>query len=61
MKKFKVRITQIPLAKTGYQVDGALVNDISSMGNRDYDKSMSKDPKSQSRYLTAVPIQSSRS
>jgi hypothetical protein len=55
MKKFKVRITQIPLAKTGYQVDGALANDISSMGNRDYDKSMSKDPKSQSRYLTAVP------
>ena len=55
MKKFKVRITKIPTAKTGYQVNGALVNDISSMGGRDYDKSMSNKPKEESRYLTAVP------
>lgn len=55
MKKFKVLITKIPTAKTGYQVNGALVNDISSMGGRDYDKSMSNKPKEESRYLTAVP------
>lgn len=55
MKKFKVRITHLPTARTGYQVQGALVNDVPAMGGRDYNAYISKKPKQDSKYLTAVP------
>jgi hypothetical protein len=55
MKKFKVRITQLPVARTGYQVQGALVNDVPAMGGADYNAYIGKKPKQDSRYLTAVP------
>ena len=32
----KVRITKIPQARTGYQVQGGLVNDVPAMGGADY-------------------------
>ena len=32
----KVRIKKIPKARTGYQVQGALVNDVPAMGGADY-------------------------
>jgi hypothetical protein len=55
MKKFKVRITQLPMARTGYQVQGSLANDVPAMGGRDYNAYIGKKPKQDSRYLTAVP------
>jgi hypothetical protein len=55
MKKFKVRITQLPQARTGYQVQGSLVNDVPAMGGRDYNAYIGKKPKQDSKYLTAVP------
>jgi hypothetical protein len=55
MKKFRVRITQLPVARTGYQVQGALVNDVPAMGGADYNAYIGKKPKQDSRYLTAVP------
>ena len=55
MKKFKVRITQLPTARTGYQVQGALVNDVPAFGGADYNAYIGKKPKQDSKYLTAVP------
>jgi hypothetical protein len=55
MKKFKVRITHLPTARTGYQVQGSLVNDVPAMGGRDYNAYIGKKPKQDSKYLTSVP------
>ena len=33
----KVRIKKVPQARTGYQVHGALANDVPAMGGADYD------------------------
>ena len=55
MKKFRVRITHLPTARTGYQVQGALVNDVPAMGGNDYNAYIGKKPKQDSKYLTAVP------
>jgi hypothetical protein len=55
MKKFKVRITHLPMARTGYQVQGSLVNDVPAMGGRDYNAYIGKKPKQDSKYLTSVP------
>lgn len=55
MKKFRVRITHLPIARTGYQVQGALVNDVPAMGGNDYNAYIGKKPKQDSKYLTAVP------
>lgn len=55
MQKFKVRITHLPTARTGYQVQGALVNDVPAMGGRDYNAYIGKKPKQDSKYLTGVP------
>ena len=55
MKKFKVKITQLPVARTGYQVQGSLVNDVPAMGGRDYNAYIGEKPKKDSKYLTAVP------
>lgn len=51
----KVRITKLPQARTGYQVQGALVNDVPSMGGADYDSYLGKPKLKESKYITAVP------
>lgn len=51
----KVRITKLPQARTGYQVQGALVNDVPAMGGVDYNAYIGmKRPKVGST-LTKVP------
>jgi hypothetical protein len=51
----KVRIKKIPKARTGYQVQGALVNDVPAMGGADYNAYIGKPKLRESRYITAVP------
>ncbi len=51
----KVRITSIPKARTGYQVQGALANDVSAFGGADYDSQSGRSNLKASRTLTAVP------
>ena len=55
----KVRIKKQVKAKTGYQVDGALANDIAPMGGADYNKSTSAPKLRESRYITADPREES--
>jgi hypothetical protein len=51
----KVKIKSLPKARTGYQVQGALVNDVPAMGGMDYNAYIGmKKPKVRSS-LTAVP------
>jgi hypothetical protein len=51
----KVRIKKLPKARTGYQVQGALVNDVPAMGGRDYNAYIGKQKLKESKYITAVP------
>jgi len=51
----KVRIKKIPKARTGYQVQGALVNDVPAMGGADYNAYIGQPKLRESRYITAVP------
>jgi hypothetical protein len=51
----KVRIKKIPKARTGYQVQGALVNDVPAMGGMDYNAYIGKEKLKESKYITAVP------
>jgi hypothetical protein len=51
----KVRIKKLPQARTGYQVQGALVNDVPSMGGADYNAYIGKPKLMASKYITAVP------
>ena len=51
----KVRIKKVPQARTGYQVKGALVNDVPAMGGADYNAYIGKPDAKTSRTLTAVP------
>jgi hypothetical protein len=51
----RVRIKRIPQARTGYQVKGALVNDVPAMGGADYNAYIGKPNAKTSRTLTAVP------
>jgi len=51
----KVRITKLPQARTGYQVQGALANDVPSMGGADYNAYLGKPKLKESKYITAVP------
>lgn len=51
----KVRIKKQAKAKTGYQVDGALANDIAPLGGADYNKENSAPKLKESRYITADP------
>lgn len=51
----RVRIKRIPQARTGYQVKGALVNDVPAMGGADYNPYIGKPNAKASRTLTAVP------
>jgi hypothetical protein len=51
----KVRITKLPQARTGYQVQGSLANDVPAMGGADYNTYIGKPELRTSKYLTAVP------
>jgi hypothetical protein len=51
----KVRIKKIPQARTGYQVQGALVNDVPAMGGADYNAYIGKPKLRESKYITADP------
>jgi len=55
----KVRIKKQAKARTGYQVDGSLVNDIAPMGGGDYNREMGKPKLKESRYITADPREES--
>ena len=52
----KVRIKKLPQAKTGFQVQGSLYNDVPAMGGgADYNAYMGKPKLEASKYITAVP------
>jgi hypothetical protein len=51
----KVRITKLPQARTGYQVQGSLANDVPAMGGADYNTYIGQPKLKASRYITAVP------
>jgi hypothetical protein len=51
----KVRIKKVPKARTGYQVRGALVNDVPAMGGADYNAYIGAPKLRESKYITAVP------
>lgn len=51
----KVRIKKVPKARTGYQVQGALVNDVPAMGGMDYNAYIGAPKLRESKYITAVP------
>jgi hypothetical protein len=51
----KVKIKKLPTARTGYQVQGALVNDVPAMGGRDYNAYIGAPKLKESKYITAVP------
>lgn len=51
----KVRIKKVPKARTGYQVQGALVNDVPAMGGADYNAYIGQPKLKESKYITAVP------
>lgn len=52
----KVRIKKLPQAKTGFQVQGSLYNDVPAMGGgADYNAYMGKPKLEVSKYITAVP------
>lgn len=51
----KVRIKKVPKARTGYQVQGALVNDVPAMGGADYNAYIGKEKLKESKYIKAVP------
>ena len=45
----------MPQARTGYQVQGSLVNDVPAMGGADYDSYIGTPNLERSKYITAVP------
>ena len=51
----KVRIKKLPQARTGYQVQGSLANDVPAFGGADYNAYIGKPNLRQSKYITAVP------
>lgn len=51
----KVRIKKLPKARTGYQVQGALVNDVPAMGGADYNAYIGAPKLRESKYIKAVP------
>ena len=52
----KVRIKRLPQAKTGFQVQGSLYNDVPAMGGgADYNAYMGEPKLQASKYITAVP------
>jgi hypothetical protein len=51
----KVRIKSIAKARTGYQVQGSLMNDVAAMGGADYNAYIGTKPSKVSSTITAVP------
>ena len=51
----KVRIKSIAKARTGYQVQGSLMNDVPAMGGADYNAYIGTKPSKVSSTITAVP------
>ena len=51
----RVRIKRVPQARTGYQVRGALANDVPAMGVADYDSYASKPNMKFNKTLSEVP------
>lgn len=51
----KVKIKKVPVARTGYQVQGGLVNDVPAMGGADIDSYTGKPKLKFNRTLKAVP------
>ena len=51
----RVRIKAVPKARTGYQVQGALANDVPAFGGRDYNAYIGEKPSEVKKTLTAVP------
>lgn len=51
----KVRIKKVPQARTGYQVQGSLANDVPAWGGADYNAYIGAPKTEVSRTLTAVP------
>jgi len=51
----KVRIKKLPQARTGYQVQGSLANDVPAMGGADYNTYIGMPKPRVSKYITAVP------
>ncbi len=59
MIKVRIKKQAKAKAKTGYQVNGALANDIAPMGGSDYNKSISVPRLKDNRYITADPREES--
>ena len=51
----KVRIKKLPQARTGYQVNGSLKNDVAAFGGADYNHYIGVPDMEISRYITGVP------
>jgi len=51
----RVKIKKLPQARTGYQVQGSLANDVPAFGGADYNAYIGKPNLKQSRYIKAVP------
>jgi hypothetical protein len=51
----KVRIKKLPQARTGYQVNGSLANDVAGFGGADYNHYIGVPDMEISKYITAVP------
>ena len=51
----KVRITKLPQARTGYQVQGGLVNDVPAMGGADYNAYIGKETPKVGKTISKVP------
>lgn len=51
----RVRIKKLPKARTGYQVQGSLANDVPAFGGNDYNAYIGKPNLRQSKYIKAVP------
>jgi hypothetical protein len=51
----RVRIKSVPKARTGYQVKGALVNDVPAFGGADYNAYIGEKPSEVKKTIGAVP------
>jgi hypothetical protein len=51
----KVRIKSIPKARTGYQVHGALVNDVPAFGGADYNAYIGEQPSEVRKTMSGIP------
>jgi len=51
----KVRIKSVPKARTGYQVHGALVNDVPAFGGADYNAYIGEQPSEVRKTMSGIP------